>query len=201
MKKIDIILAIVAGLGVAYLFSGLLKGFKNLDIDLKFWQIILTIALPLLSVSAIWLAQIIGRKFLFVLQAAKFLLIGVLATLFHLGILNLLMWGSGKSQGWFYSIFVAIAFVISTAAKYWGNKFWAFEKSEMSGVKKEMTQFYIVTLIGLGMNVGIASLIVNTIGPQFGASSVVWANIGGICAAIAVAAWNFLGYKFIVFRS
>jgi putative flippase GtrA len=52
----------------------------------------------------------------------------------------------------------------------------------------------------LGLNVGAASLVVNVIGPQFGMSEKLWANVGGIGAAFAVVVWNFIGYKFIVFR-
>ena len=65
---------------------------------------------------------------------------------------------------------------------------------------KEFGQFFIVTLIGLGLNVGVASFVVNVIGPQFGLNETLWANIGGITAAFGVTVWNFIGYKFIVFK-
>jgi putative flippase GtrA len=48
--------------------------------------------------------------------------------------------------------------------------------------------------------VAIASFIVNVIGPQFGISSLIWANIGKIGGIIGAFIWNFLGYKFIVFK-
>ena len=200
MKKIDIILALITGEGVAWLVLGLLKGFKDIEVEAKFLEIILPIFLPILSLVALWIARLIGKKFLFVFQIAKFLLIGILATLFNLVILNFLMWVSGINRGWPYSVFIGIAFILATVAKYWGNKFWAFEKSEMVGVGKEMTQFFVVTLVGLGINVGIASFVVNVIGPQLGASPVTWANIGAIIAAFFAAILNFLGYKFIVFK-
>jgi len=54
--------------------------------------------------------------------------------------------------------------------------------------------------VGLGINVGIASWIVNIIGPLFGSPLKIWANIGAIAASIVTSVWNFLGYKFIVFK-
>ena len=200
MKKVDFIFALLAGLGVAYLFSGLLNSLEGFNFNIKLCQIALFVILPLLSLFAIWLAQILGKRFLFIFQIAKFLLIGVLATLFHLLILNILMSAFGVNQGLGYTLFVALAFLITTIAKYWGNKLWAFESSGTAKVGKEMTHFFVITLISLALNVLIASFIVNKIGPQFGLSAVVWANVGSIIASIIVSLWNFFGYKFIVFK-
>jgi len=41
---------------------------------------------------------------------------------------------------------------------------------------------------------------VNVLGPQFGLSQEIWANIGAIIAAFAALFCNFIGYKFIVFK-
>ncbi|MFQ6084130.1 MAG: GtrA family protein [Candidatus Aminicenantia bacterium] len=198
MRKIDTIVALLAGEGVAWLFYGLLRGYGVKEIEFLSW--ILAILLPILAVAGLWICYLIGKKFLFVFQAAKFLLTGVLATLFDLVILNFLIWASGLATGLAFTTFKGISFLTATFAKYWGDKFWAFEQMEKVGMGKEMTQFYLVTLIGLGINVGIASLIVNIIGPQFDTPPKIWANIGAIIAAFVSAVWNFLGYKFIVFK-
>jgi putative flippase GtrA len=71
------------------------------------------------------------------------------------------------------------------------------EKEKM-GV--EFSQFFIVTVISGGIHIIIASFVVNTIGPQFGASSFIWANIGKILGITVASIWNFLGYKFFVFK-
>lgn len=197
MKKIDILLALITGEVTAWFFYGILR---NLGIEIRFLAWILAISFPILSLAGLWISYLIGKRFLWVFQAAKFLLIGVLATLVDLGILNLLIWISGIAIGLPFSIFKGISFLVATCSKYLGDKFWAFEKMEKEGMRKEFGQFFGVTLIGLGINVGIASLVVNVFGPQFGASQVIWANIGGILAAIGAAAWNFVGYKFIVFK-
>jgi len=48
--------------------------------------------------------------------------------------------------------------------------------------------------------VAIASLVVNFIGLQFGISLEVWATVGVVIATFFSMSWNFLGYKFIVFK-
>jgi len=198
MKRIDIILALVTGEITAWFFYYLLQDVVFLKIENL--GLILAISFPILALFGVWLSFLIGKRFLWVFQLAKYLLIGVLATITDLGVLNILMWISGAAAGIGYSVFKGISFVVATSAKYFGDKFWAFEKMERKGIHKEFGQFFIVTLIGLGLNVGIASLVVNVLGPQFGLSETLWANIGGIAAAFAVTAWNFIGYKFIVFK-
>ncbi|PJA84120.1 MAG: hypothetical protein CO145_02235 [Candidatus Nealsonbacteria bacterium CG_4_9_14_3_um_filter_37_13] len=197
MKKIDIILALVIGEVIAWFFYGILK---NLGFEIRFLGLILVIFFPILALLGIWIAWLLGKKFLWIFQAAKFLLIGALATLVDLGVLNLLIWISGLAAGLPFSIFKGISFIVATCSKYLGDKFWAFEKMEKIGIGKEFNQFFIVTLIGLGINIGAASLIVNVAGPQFGLTEKIWANIGAILAAFVSAVWNFLAYKFIVFK-
>jgi len=133
-------------------------------------------------------------------QAMKFILVGILNTLIDLGVLNLLIWLSGIAAGPFYSVFKGISFVAAVINSYLLNKFWTFRKKETGGVKREFSQFFIVSVIGFGINVGVASLVVNVIGPQFGISVKLWANIGAVCATFVSMIWNFLGYKFIVFK-
>ena len=197
MKKIDIVLALATGEVAAWFFYGILR---NLGIEIPFLVWILAILLPILALIGIWIAFILGKKLLWIFQAAKFFLVGVVATLVDLGVLNILIWFSGIATGLFFSIFKGISFIVATCSKYLGDKFWAFEKMEKVGMGKEFSQFFAVTLIGLAINVGAASLIVNVAGPQFGLTEKLWANIGAILAAFVSAIWNFIGYKFIVFK-
>ena len=203
MKKIDIVLAILTGLQLAILTCGLIKSSGVEDfygLDASTFSMILIISLPILATVGLWVCSLIGEEFEFIYQIAKFFLIGVLATLFDLSVLNFLMWIFGRATGLFFSIFKGISFLAATIAKYWGNKIWAFEKKETEEVGREVGLFFAITLVSLGINVGIASFLVNISGPQFGLSTEIWANVAAIIAAIAGATWNFLGYKFIVFK-
>lgn len=197
MKKIDIILALITGEITAWFFYGITK---ELNLEITNLALILAISLPILAVLGLWVCWILGKKYLWIWQLAKYLLIGVLATILDLGILNGLILLSGIATGTAYAIFKGISFIIATFAKYFGDKFWAFEKMEKAGMGKELGQFFFVTLVGLAFNVGIASFVVNGIDPKFGLSSSAWGTVGGIAAAFGVMAWNFIGYKFFVFK-
>ncbi len=199
MKKVDIVLALISGEVIAWFFYSILKNL-DLGVEVNYLSWILAISFPLISLFALWIASLLGKKFLWIFQIAKFLLIGAMATLVDLGVLNILIMVSGVAVGFSYSVFKGISFIVATAAKYFGDKFWAFEKMEKSGMGKEFSKFFLVTLIGLAINVGAASLVVNMIGPQFGMNDKIWANIGGVVAAFVGFAWNFLGYKFLVFK-
>src|SRR3989344_5833308 len=61
-------------------------------------------------------------------------------------------------------------------------------------------QFFMVTLVGLVIDVGFFYYFTKITGPQFGASNALWIKISVIFAAIMAAIWNFLGYKFLVFK-
>lgn len=197
MKKIDIILALIIGEIVAWFFFGILK---NLEVEIGILSLALLILFPILSVLGLWIAFLIGKKFLFVYQIAKFFLIGALATVADIALLNLLFWIFGIATGIYFSVFKGVSFLIATSSKYLGDKFWAFEKMEKVGMRKEFSQFFAVTLGGLIINVGVASYIVNVFGAQFGISEKIWANIGAIIAAFSTIIWNFIGYKFLVFK-
>jgi len=42
--------------------------------------------------------------------------------------------------------------------------------------------------------------VVNGVDPQLGLSASAWGTVGGIAAAFGVMTWNFIGYKFFVFK-
>lgn len=202
MKKIDLLISAGIGAITAVYFINLLgqPGFVE---KMGVFGPMLWILLPLFTLLAplcLWIAFLIGKKYLFVFQLAKFLLIGVLATIFDLGALSAFIAYFSVSSGVLYLAFKAVSFIIATVLKYIPDKFWAFKKQDTTGVKKEFYQFFAVTLAGLVINVAVAHLIVNMLGPQFGLPAQLWGNLGGIGAVIVTFAWNFIGYKFIVFK-
>jgi len=196
MRKSDIFAAIIIGEASAWL---VLLVFKNIRLELPFWWGI-PIILPILSLIGMWLASILGKRLFIIYQASKFLLVGILNTLIDLGVLNFLILVSGTASGLSFSLFKGASFLVAVVNSYFWNKFWTFEKKETTKAPKEFAQFFVVALIGLGINVLIASFVVNVIGPQFGLSEKIWANLGAIAATFFGMTWNFLGYKFIVFK-
>lgn len=201
MRRTDIIISLIVGELIALLGLGILGG---LAINFGFIYWALPVILPFFCFFCLWVAHLVSLKFLkseTIYDAAQFLLIGVLNTLVDLGGLNFLMWISGISTGIWYSIFKGASFLVAVVNSYLWNKFWTFEAKRTSGMQAEFAKFFVVTLIGFGINVGISSFIVNAIGPQFGLSVKIWANLGAIVASVIGIFWNFLGSKFIVFKS
>lgn len=148
---------------------------------------------------ALWFASLLSRFIPIFLQVAKFAAVGGLNTLLDLGVLNVLIFMSGVAAGYWYPVFKGISFVIANINSYFWNKYWTFGASEKINIK-EFSQFLIVSVIGFGINVGIASLLVNFIGSPENISPEQWANIGALSATIISLIWNFIGYKFIVFK-
>lgn len=148
---------------------------------------------------ALWIAFLVARWIPVVLQIAKFSAIGALNTLLDLGILNILIFLTAIATGWWYSVFKGISFLVAAINSYFLNRYWTFGVKEEASAK-EFSQFLIVSVIGFGLNVGVASLLVNVISHPANISPERWANIGALLATVCAMAWNFLGYKFFVFK-
>jgi putative flippase GtrA len=197
MKKIDLILSIITAEGVAGLFIWLIR---NSPLNLPFLNWFLLILFPILAVFGIWIAEIIGRKFLFIYQLAKFVLVGAFFAVFDLIILNSLMayFGITKEEILKYSIFVIISFIVVTTFKYFANKYWAFEKMEKERMEKEFGTFFLVTAISGIIQVSVASLFFKFL--ILAVSPLLAGNIGKILGIVVASIWNFICYKFLVFK-
>ena len=182
MKKIDVFIAVICGLAVAWIAADFFGKYS--------W--IFVIVLPLLSIIGLWLAELIGKKILFIHQAGKFVLVGAFADVIDIKVFQLLFLFAP-----FYSLFKSISFIAAVVIKYLANKHWAFQKHEKDGSGWEAAQFCLVTSIGLIIDV-VSFYYLKKI--QTGISTVLWVELSIIFAALITAVWNFLGYKFIVFK-
>lgn len=132
-------------------------------------------------------------------QAVKFVLVGALNTLIDFGVLNLLVWLTGITGGWAIAPLNAISFFCAVINSYFWNKFWTFKVK--GGFAKEFSQFLVISLIGIGINTGIVVAGTSLISPLAGLSPTLWVNFVKVLATFVSMTWNFLGYKFIVFKS
>ncbi|MFH1656442.1 MAG: GtrA family protein [Candidatus Nealsonbacteria bacterium] len=204
MKKSDILAPVIIGFVIAVIFLGVLKFspeyLPELPDTITKSAVYLLIIFPVLSVLGVFIAQFLSRKFEALFQLAKFILVGALNTFVDLGIMIILLTIFGISAGILYSTTKAFSFVCSVINSYFWNKFWTFGQKETGVEAKEFGKFFLIAGTGFLINVGIASLVVNFIGPQFGLSKEKWALAGAFIAIICVFMWNFLGYKFVVFK-
>jgi len=135
----------------------------------------------------------------FSFQFIKFLCVGLLNTGVDFGVLNFLMLLTGITSGIGYSFFKAISFMAAVTNSYFFNKRWTFKKGK-SFEKIEFTKFITISLIAFGVNVGVASFLVNFIGPLGNISQYLWANISALAATAFTTLINFFGYKYLVFK-
>ncbi len=145
------------------------------------------------------------EKFPVIGQFVRFAMIGGLNTGVDLIILNVLMFSTSQFEGTWYSVFKAVSFAAAATFSYFMNKKWAFkDDSKEKGVQK-FSQFFAVSIIGAIVNVSIATLVVTYLKPTLGTdflflSDQLWGNVGALFGTAVGLIWNFLGYKFIVFK-
>lgn len=199
MNKQNIIAPLIIGEVCALIFFGVSRFLELPEIVLKVSKFF-PIILPVLSILGVYIASVLGKKFKTLFQFSKSFLVGILNSFIDLGILNLLMWFFSISAGIYYSVFKTISFFIATINSYFWNKYWAFEKKETKPGLKEFFQFSSIAFAGFFIHIIVSYIVVNIIGPQFGITKKLWANIGAIIAIILGFGWNFFGYKLLVFK-
>jgi putative flippase GtrA len=134
------------------------------------------------------------------IQFIKFAFVGGINTGIDFAVLNSLMWISGIYKGEDIIFFNIIAFTVATINSYFMNKHWTFKAREKKEAGKEFSQFFLISLIGISINTSIVYSITTFIEPSFGLSSPLWANFAKASATVISLVWNFIGYKFIVFK-
>lgn len=160
----------------------------------------LPIALPIIFLLGILVGQVISKFIRVISEIIKFIEIGVLNTFIDMGILNVLVWLTGITSGAWVILMNSLSFFCATTNSYYWNKFWTFKK-EGQRKEKEFLQFLVVSVIGWGINTGIVFSGTTLISPMANLSAGAWVNIMKIVATLIAMVWNFLGYKFIVFKS
>lgn len=158
-------------------------------------------------------AHLIGKKIPIIWQMGKFFVTGVLNVLIDFGVLTILtvflknyfqinstdvLFSFGVLVMTTYSIYKAVSFTFANVNSYLWNKHWTFEKN--SGKKSEFGQFFAVSIVGFIINVAAASFVFNYIHPAFEMGPEQWGLIGAAFGSIVGLFWNFLGYKFLVFK-
>lgn len=136
-------------------------------------------------------------------QFIKFAMIGFMNFFIDIGILNLLMFASGRSAGIHYTVFKAISFLVAVTFSYFFNKYWTFRDKSKAQQVRQFSQFLFVSVIGMIINVTTASTIVNYIAPQIRFITLtgkIWGNLGAVGGSAIGLIWNFIGYKFWVFK-
>lgn len=201
MTKKDLILSFIAGIVTALFLLLVFPNVKTL-MFLEAYKIIFASIVPVVFVAGFLLfAKLSSIPHLAILnQVAKYGIVGVLNTAIDFGILNLLITYSQNTQGVWIAIFNVIAFGVAVINSYFWNRLWVFENSGKYGNVGEFMSFIIVSVLAIVLNTAIVYGLTTYTVPLVGLDPKTWANVAKVFATIFSMIWNFLGYKFVVFK-
>ena len=194
MNKKDIFFAAICGFAVAFIANDLAPSFHSGPGRMTGW--LFFIILPILSIFGLWVAELLSKKYTFIRQIAKFSLAGGLADVFDIKTFQFLFWLTPLSNE-LSLIYKTISFLVGTFVKYFSDKYWTFGQHEAKGMHKEMAKFFFIAIVGSLLNIASFYFFVKI---NTGLPLKTWQEISNILAALTAAAWNFCGYKFIVFK-
>ncbi len=142
-----------------------------------------------------------GKQFL------KFALVGVMNTLVDLIVLNTETLLTGVKDGSGYAVQKGFSFLVAVTFSYVLNKHWTFEDKSQENQARKFSQFLSVSIIGMLINVTTATVVVTylkpVVNPALNLSFLtdqIWVNIGALSGTAIGLIWNFIGYKFWVFK-
>jgi putative flippase GtrA len=197
MDKKDLKAGLVIGAGVGLLFQIILT---NIIPGISFfWRAVAFIGFAILAPLALYVAYFIGKVLPVIYQFAKFAAVGILNTFVDIGVLNLAIFLSGQAAGFYYPVFKGISFFAATTNSFFWNKHWTFGAGK-SRASREALKFYLFAAVGWALNVGTATLIVNGLARPAAFSPNIWANVGALGGVAASFLWDFIAYKYIVFK-
>lgn len=134
------------------------------------------------------------------LQFGKFVIIGFINTAIDFAVLNMLMYLTNIYKGQEIIIFNAISFTVAVTNSYIMNKYWTFGDKNREGTAKQFIEFLAVSIVGIILNTAIVYGVTTLVQPMFGMGIKLWANFAKAMATAVVLGWNFIGYKFFVFK-
>lgn len=128
----------------------------------------------------------------------KFFCVGILNTTLDFAVLNflILIFSAGLNGGLFV-FFKSISFFVAVINSYFLNKWWVFQHYGNTGVREPIL-FLTVSTTGFLINVSISFMVFSSSANQI--SNHLAANVGALAGTCAVLAWNFFGYRSIVFK-
>lgn len=159
------------------------------------------LVVPPLFVLGIWLTKFLSRWLAVMAQFGKFAAVGFLNTAIDFGVLNILSMITGVTAGFVLGGVNIPGFILAVSNAYFWNKFWVFRDRE-GGVLSDFPKFLAVSLLGLLINSGTVVVLTTYLPLLLGLAGATWLlNIAKVIATVVSLAWNFFGYKFLVFRS
>jgi putative flippase GtrA len=133
------------------------------------------------------------------IQFGKFLAVGTLNTAIDFGTLNFLSWLTGIYGGLRLAPINVAGVLLALTNSYLLNKHWTFQTR--AHPRRDVGRFVLVSLIGVGLNTALVVALTHVIARPAGLTPQLWENLAKALATGGTLLWDFLGYKFLVFRA
>ena len=174
-----------------------------LQISFLYKNLIALVLIPILWAAGVWFGDFLGARVKpFFSQFGRYAAAGFLSTTIDFSVLNLTSYLTGVTTGIIVGWVNAPGFLIAVVNGYLWNKLWVFKDYDKEGLFHDFPKFFAVGLGGLIINstliIALTTYAPVSIVAAVGPSK--WLNVAKFIANIAVIIWNFLGFKFIVFK-
>jgi len=123
----------------------------------------------------------------------RFGIVGFSNTVLDYGVMNILMWTLKINQGIGFVLIKLFSIILAVIISYYLNKWWTFRVQNTS--KQQFTQFLILSIITIGVNVVLASYLVDYVDLRL--NKYLWANIASFVGAIIAIALRYFGSRHI----
>lgn len=140
-------------------------------------------------------------------QFSKFFLVGIMNTFVDLLVLNGLTLTTGVTEGSGYAVQKGASFLVAVTFSYLLNKHWTFSDTSTEGAARKFSQFFAVSVVGMLINVTVATVVVSYLKSPINSllnfpflTDQLWVSIGALGGTAVGLIWNFVGYKFWVFK-
>ena len=196
----DTFLTLFAGALVAMLLLFVANNVAALSVLFQY-KIQFLIGLPLLFFGGFFIAAWLSSfpKFSTLRQIVKFAIVGVVNTSVDFGVLNFLVTLTGIDKGLSLTILNGVSFIAAVTNSFFWNRLWVFEQEKNSFNVNQFAQFFLISIGAVLIN----SIIIYSLTTFVHISALddrSWLNIAKIFATLLSMVWNFLGYKFFVFK-
>lgn len=180
----------------------------NLEVRQRLLLMLLPLIVPPIFILGMWMGSKLSRIFPVMTQFSKFAAVGFLNAAIDFGVLNILSLATGVTEGIIVGGVNIPGFALAATNGYFWNKFWVFsarggsatggqERNDVN-MFQDFPKFMGVSIVGAIINSGVVILITSytPLGLQEGSLL----NLAKAAASASALFWNFLGYKFLVFR-
>ena len=128
----------------------------------------------------------------------KFAIVGSVGFVIDTGTLSLLVFLFGFSTDKRRLLAKSISFTLAVISNFTWNRRWTYPESRSKPISKQLVQFFVLNLIGLGINLLVFALADALLTPLIGH---VLALYGAQIAAVGVAMfWNFAANRLVTYN-